>query len=152
MRRGEDETAGGQMRPHNFGEPGLGRGVKRAGGLVEQPDRAFDGEQAGDREPAALPGGKIGGRQVDASASSPTAASGSVISAEDVPKKADPESKVFGDRKRGLQRILVTEVVRLLGDGQFRVATLEAELALRRCGPGRRWCAAATICPRRCGR
>ena len=40
-------------------------GVERAGRLVEQPDRAFHGEKAGDRKAAPLAGGKIGGGQVD---------------------------------------------------------------------------------------
>ena len=64
MGRRQDQAAAGEVRPHQLAEPFLGRGVERAGRLVEQPDRALDSEQARDREPAALPGGKIGGGQV----------------------------------------------------------------------------------------
>src|SRR5580704_9802963 len=45
-----DEAALGQMGLHQASEAVLGRGVERAGRLVEQPDRAFDGDEAGDRQ------------------------------------------------------------------------------------------------------
>ena len=60
----ENEAALGQMRAHQAGEALLRRGVERADRLVEQPDRPFDGDQPRDRQPAALAGREIGGRQV----------------------------------------------------------------------------------------
>ena len=60
----QNEAALGEMRPHQAGEAVLGGGVQRAGGLVQQPDRAFDGDEAGDRQPPALAGGQVGGGQV----------------------------------------------------------------------------------------
>jgi hypothetical protein len=52
------------MRSHQADKPLLGRGVKGAGGLVEQPDRSLDGDEPGDRQPPPLSGRKIGGGQV----------------------------------------------------------------------------------------
>ena len=50
----QNEAALGKMRLHQAGEAVLGGGVQRAGGLVQQPDRAFNGDEAGDRQPPAL--------------------------------------------------------------------------------------------------
>ncbi len=61
---GKDQAAAGDVLPHEFAQALLCCGIERAGRLVKQPDRTLDGEDAGDREPAPLPGGKIGGRQV----------------------------------------------------------------------------------------
>ena len=61
---GQDDAAAGEMRPHELGQALLRDGIERAQRLIEQPDRARDGEEAGDREAAALPGREIGGGEV----------------------------------------------------------------------------------------
>ena len=128
VRRGEDQPSGCQMRPHDFAEPRLSRRVERAGGLVEQPDWAFDGEESRDREAAPLPGGKIGGRQVDEGVE-PHGGERLSDLGRGCAKKSRPESQVFADRKRGLQRVLVTEIMGLFADGQFRVAAFQGKAA-----------------------
>ena len=125
----QDEAAPGQMRPHQAGEAVLGGGVERAGGLVQQPDRALDGDEAGDRQPPALACRQVGGGQI-----------GQFVEADrgegwvDIcglgAQKSGPKSQVFGDRQRRFQGVQVAEIVRLLGDGQFRIAAFQAELAL----------------------
>ena len=71
------------------------------------------GDQPRERQPAALAGGQVGGRQVRQAAraeprQAPTSGSGSA--AEEVAQKCE----VFADRQRRLERILVAEIVRLL--------------------------------------
>ena len=61
---GQDEAAVGEMRPHELGQALLRDGIQRAQRLIEQPDRARDDEEAGDREAAALPRREIGGGEV----------------------------------------------------------------------------------------
>src|ERR1700712_124697 len=43
-----------------------------------------------------------------------------------------PERQVFGDAERGLQRVAVTEIMGLLGQGQLSVAAVEVERSGRR--------------------
>ena len=128
----------------------LRRGVERAGRLVEQPDRAFDGEKAGDRQAPPLAGGKVGGGQVDQRLEPDRGKR--LRNLGDGAEKSRPEAEVLADRKRRFQRVLVAEIMGLLADGQFRVAALQIEPAVRRRGPGRRSCAAGMTSPRRYGR
>ena len=48
-----DESAAREVPPHQVGEPRLARGIERGGGLVEQPDRAWRRDQAGDAKAGA---------------------------------------------------------------------------------------------------
>ena len=63
MGRGDDDAAPRQMSVHDLAQPLLGRHVKRAGRLVEQPDRPRHRQHAGKRQPPPLPGREITGRQ-----------------------------------------------------------------------------------------
>ena len=112
----------------NIAEPFLSCSVKRAGRLIEQPDRTFDGKEPRDRQAAALPGGEIRGRQVgqriEADRRQRSADIGGIRA-----EKARPKSQIFSNRQRGLQRVLMPEVVGLLADRQFRIATFQSEAA-----------------------
>ena len=57
-------SAAGEVLPHQPGERVLGLAVERRGWLVEQPQRPFDGQEAGDGEPPPLSGRQVCGRQV----------------------------------------------------------------------------------------
>jgi hypothetical protein len=48
MRCRHNEPATDEMGLHKLCQPAPPRGVERAGRLVKEPDRPFDGEQAGD--------------------------------------------------------------------------------------------------------
>ena len=128
MRRGKDQSAAGQMDAHDFAQAFLSCGVKRAGRLVEQPDRTFDGKEPRDRKAAALPGGEIRGRQVGERIK-PNRRQRSTDIGGIRAEKARPKSQIFSDRERGLQRVLMPEVVGLLADRQFRIATFQSEAA-----------------------
>ena len=128
MRRHQDEAAFGQMRPHQIAEAVLCRGVERARRLVEEPDRTLDRHKPRDREPPALPGRQIGGGQ-----------SGKPVKPDRGQRRVDgggrrreetgPKLQIFGNRERRFERVLVTEIMGLFGDAQFRIAPFEREPA-----------------------
>ncbi len=62
--RRQDEAAAGAMGAHQVGQDRLRGGVERGGRLVEQPDRSGDRDHAREREPPALAGREIAGRQM----------------------------------------------------------------------------------------
>ena len=64
MGSGDDQAPAGEVIGHQAGKHALTSDVERIGRLVQQPDRAPDREQPGDREPPALAGRQIRGRQV----------------------------------------------------------------------------------------
>ena len=64
MRGRQDHPASGQVSPHQPGKHLLAVRIERRGRLVEQPDRAWSGDQAGERKATALPGREVGGREV----------------------------------------------------------------------------------------
>ena len=100
------------------------RRVERGGRFVEQPDRAPDGEETRERQPAALAGREIRGRQARARRSSRTAAKASSADAS-AAQKLIPELRFSADAQRGLERIEVAQIMRLLGEDSFRAAALE---------------------------
>ena len=51
------------MRLHEAGKPLFAGGVERAGRLVEEPDRPFDGEEPRDRKTPALAGRLFGDKK-----------------------------------------------------------------------------------------
>src|SRR6516162_7743755 len=59
------------MRLHEAGKPRLAGGVERAGRLVEEPDRPFDGEEPRDRKTPALAGRLFGDSQFGIAAVEP---------------------------------------------------------------------------------
>ena len=64
MRRRDDHPAAGQVPAHQSGQHLLAGRIERRGRLVEQPERARDREQPGEREAAALAGRQVGGGQM----------------------------------------------------------------------------------------
>src|SRR6478752_3091202 len=128
MRRGQDQPAAGEMNAHELRQHGLAEGVERRGRLIEQPDRPLDRNQAGKRQAAALPGGEIARGQPGQSVE--TDVRQGRLSLGRLPaEKMYPECEVLTHRQRGLQRVLVTEIVDVLTDGQFRIAAIEFEPA-----------------------
>ena len=119
MRRGDDHSATGQVIAHQVGQPFLRRRIERRGGLVEQPDRPWHGDKAGNRQPPALTGRQIGGGQ-DRRAGARSTASSAGSMARSGTQKFGPESQVFADRKRRLHRVLMAEIVRLFGNRACR--------------------------------
>ena len=115
VRRGHDHAAGGEMAAHQLGQPRLRRRVERRGRLVEQPDRPLDRDQPRDRQPPPLPGRQIGRRQVGERGELDRRQRGRRRRRRP-PEILGPELQVFGDRQRRLQRVLVAEIMRLLGD------------------------------------
>ena len=78
------------------------------------------------RQPPPLAGRQVGGRQVGQRRQPDGGERGSRrLRAAEI---AGPECEVFGDRQRGLQRVLVAEVVGLLRDGPFGVAAGQRQL------------------------
>src|SRR6266702_3898421 len=61
---GHDHAASSEVIAHQAAEHVLAGHVQRRGRLVQQPDRAADGEQPGQRQPAALAGGQEGGGEI----------------------------------------------------------------------------------------
>ena len=151
VRRRHDQPAAGEVLPHQPGERAWRLAVERRGRLVEQPERPLDGQQAGDATAAAA--ARPTGRR-RAGRPEPQARRGqsAVRTGSRAAEIARPESQVFGDRQRRLQRVLVAEIMGLFGDGQLGVARRRAPAGRRRSGPARRSSAAARICRRRCGR
>jgi hypothetical protein len=126
VRCGQDDATAGEVRLHDFAEPHLRRGVERRGRLVKEPDRALDREQAGDRKTSPLASRKIGGRQVGQRIE-PDRGKLLLRVGSRRPEKGRPESQVFGDGQRGLQRILVAEIMGLFAKGQFAFAPFQCE-------------------------
>ena len=90
-----------------------------------------DRQQPCEREPPPLPGGEIGGRQVGQRRRArprraPFARSACSRRRRD---SAAQNCEVFRDRQGRLQRVLVAEIVGLLGEGQLRVAAGRAPAA-----------------------
>ena len=126
-------------------------GVERRGRLVEQPDRPRHRDQPGERQPPPLPGRQVGRRQVGrARRARPRRAP--LASAGRRRRDSAPRRRVLGDRQRGLQRVLMAEIMRLLGDACARRRRPRARAARRRAAPARRSGAAARICRRRSAR
>ena len=113
---------------HQIGQAVLRRHIERRGRLVEQPDRPRHREQPRDRQPPPLPGRQIGRRQIGQRREVDRLQRG-VDRQLDAAEKARPELQVFGDRQRRLQRVLMAEIMRLLGDRGLRLAAVELELA-----------------------
>ena len=101
-----------------------GRVVEAGGGLVQQPERRRRGEQAGEAEPAALPGreqprGKIGKRgEADRLQARRDGAAAC---------KLYPEGEVPGHGKRWLHRIAMADIVE-----EIRLATRRSMTRRRR--------------------
>jgi hypothetical protein len=122
MGRGHDQAALAQMRLQQSCEAVLRTGIKRAGWLIEQPDRTFHRDQSGNGQPPALPRRKVGGRQIDQVFKTDRSKRSADLRAWRT-KKARPELKVFADRERRLQGVLMAEIMRLLRDCQFGIAS-----------------------------
>ena len=56
----ENKAAAGPMTAHEAGEHGLTGGIQRGSRFVQQPERALDCDQAGNREAAPLAGREVG--------------------------------------------------------------------------------------------
>ena len=94
----------------------LRRRVERRGRLVEQPDRPRHGDQPGERQPPPLPGRQIGrpaGRPARRARPPPSAASSDGRRRRD---SAAQNCRFSRDRQRRLQRVLMAEIMGLLGD------------------------------------
>ncbi len=63
MGRGQRQPATVEMGVDQLRHQSFAFGVERRGRLVEQPDRALDGDQPRQRQPPRLPGGKMTGLQ-----------------------------------------------------------------------------------------
>jgi hypothetical protein len=89
-------------------------------------------EEARDRQPPPLACGEVAGRQIGERIEAHGLERGhfewsfGVCSAA---VEGRPETQVFVDGKGRFDSVQVAEVVRLLSDGQFRIAVLERELA-----------------------
>ena len=108
------------MRAHDLGEPDLGVGVERGGRLVEQPQRALDGDQARQREPPPLPRREIGGRQAGERGEFDRL-EGRASSALGSAEEAGPEGEIFANGERRLEGVEVAELMGLLGDARIEV-------------------------------
>ena len=128
MRRCENEAAIRQMGAHKSAETLLRRGVERAHRLIKEPYRTLDGKQPRNRQPAALPGRKVGRWQLGERIE-PDRLQRRLNCRRPAGKKPRPESQVFGRRQGRFQRILVTDIVGLLGDGQLRIAAFQRQIA-----------------------
>ena len=128
MRRSQDQSLAGQVGPHEPRQHLLRQGIKRSGGLVEQPDRPVDRNQARQRQAPTLPGGEI----VRGQPRQPVEADrrqGRVSFCRLPTEEICPERQILAHRQRGLERILVAQIVGVLADGQLGVAALEHELS-----------------------
>ena len=125
MHRRNDDAAFGKVCAHDAAKLLLSCGVERAGRLVKEPHRAFHGEKAGDRKAPPLACGKVGGGEVDKRLEPDRGKR--LRNFGGGAEKTRPEAEVLADRKRRFQRILVAEIMGLLADRQFRVASCQIE-------------------------
>ena len=128
-------------------------GVERRGRLVQQPDRPLAPRPAGRSTAAAA------GRRTDSPpAGLPAASRSTASSAARIGRRRRRDNRAQNCRfsltdSDGFERVLVAEIMGLLGQSRSRVSPpLECQAARRICVPARRSCAAARICRRRCGR
>ena len=122
----ENEAALCQVARHQAGKRGLGGGVKGGGRLVQQPQRPPHRDQARDREPAPLPGGQVGSRQVGEGAQADRRQR-RLGFRRAAAKETGPEIEVFSHRQGRFQRIEMPEVMGLLAHRELRIAPLQRE-------------------------
>src|SRR6266849_3087063 len=125
MGRRQDQSAATEMGAHEAGQHGLRRGVEGGGRLVQKPDRARRRYQPGERQPAPLPGREVGGRKAGKPIE-PDGGEGAAVSPA-VPEQIRPKGEVLVHRERWLQRVLVADIMRLLGDGELGIAAVEVD-------------------------
>ena len=122
------------------------------GSSSSQIGRGMATSRASDKPPL-LPGRKIGGWQRGDRIETDRAERGARIAAAKLAAEpCAPEVEILEHRERGFERVLVAEIMRLLADAAVRYRRPRASGRRLRSAAAPRSCAAARICPRRCGR
>src|SRR5208282_3829301 len=125
-----------EMRLHEPPKALLGGGVEGGGGLVEQPDRPRYRQHPRQRQPPPLPGREVTGRQMTEFAETDgleAALRCPLLSASRFAvEETRPEGEVFHDGKRRFQRVEMADIMGLLADAEFAVASGQRDGALGR--------------------
>jgi hypothetical protein len=128
VRRRQNKPAAGKVGLHEIHKPIPPCGIKRAGRLVEQPDRPFDGEQPCDRKAPPLACRQISRRQ-RRNGAKPNQFEGVLHFVGVGAKKGGPKMQILVDRERWFHRVLVAEIMRLFANAELGIPTFQPKPA-----------------------
>ncbi len=125
MGRDNDQPSSGEMGAHELGQHNLGRCIERGIRLIEQPNSGVR------RRPGVRARAGAFARPKDRGLGGPPARRARPRRAPRWPcrrRKIHPEGEVLEYRKRGLEGILVAEIVDLLAERELGVSAFELDL------------------------
>ena len=132
MGRGDDHPAFGEMLAHQNEQRRLRARVERGERFIEQPDRPRDRNQPCKRQAAvfAPPRDKTPASASDGVEADRFPARRGIAAAKFcTTKPCAPEFEILDHRKRGFERVLMAEIMRLFADAAVRVAAGERQRA-----------------------